>query len=182
MATQAVKITPAEIREFVELHQVGWRRAAQMMLPDDVSELEYNRLANRIKGIMATDRKRARRMNSAAPQPAFASPAKRRRRVPELPEVHSADLEREEYLRRMLAELEQDIAEMRNKGSWQALVSGHKQALSLRTELDELQAAQEEEAFNPTDIDQIVTEVLELGVEVLRHPRLIEAVEAARVH
>jgi len=181
------KITPEQVRHFVKTREVGWRRAARMMAPD-ASEEDQGRLGRRIRSLIASDRRKAKATLGITPKPEPPTrqppPGGKREQnlPPPTPQVHSADLERMEYLRRMLAELEADIAEMRVKGSWQALVSGHRQALSLRTELDELQAEQEEEAFDPTDIDQIVAEVLELPIEVLRHPLLIEAVEAARVH
>ena len=164
----ASDITPEQIRHFLELHQVGWRRGARLMAPN-ASEEEQRRLGHRIKAIAARDRKKTAPTTSTEPVV-----------TPNVPELDDIDLVA--LLRHDIQQLEVDMAGMREKGSWSALVGATKERRALRERLAELAAAAEEEAFNPTDIDQIVTEVLELGVEVLRHPRLIEAVEAARVH
>ena len=171
-------ITPEQIRHFLELHQVGWRRGARLMAPDATPE-EQKRLGYRIKAIAARDRKAKR-----ATTPATTTAT--RPGTPATTTPQSEDefdhLELEQVLRRDLRQLEQDMAGMREKGSWSALVNATRERRAMRVQIAELAQAREEDEFDPTDINQIVTEILELPEEVLRHPRLIEAMEAARVH
>jgi hypothetical protein len=167
-------ITPEQIRHFLQLHQVGWRRGARLMAPD-ASEDEQKRLGHRIKAIAARDRRATtpttRPVKTTKPTPMDDT----------APAVEDDTGELEDLLRRDLHQLEVDMAGMREKGSWSALVNATKERRAMRVQLGELIAAREDEDFDPLDIDQIVTEILELPVGVLRHPRLIEAVEAASI-
>jgi len=175
-------ITPEQIRHFLELHQVGWRRGARLMAPNATLE-EQQRLGYRIKAIAARDRKAAKQAKRATtPATRPTPPATSNHPELEQDEDEFNHLELEQVLRCDLRQLEQDMAGMREKGSWSALVNATRERRAMRVQIAELAQAREEDEFDPTDINQIVTEILELPEEVLRHPRLIEAMEAARVH
>ena len=180
-------ITAEQIRNFVKLHRVGWRRAAKLMAPDATPE-QQKKLGSRISSVINYERKKARKTMvettaGTTPTPSSNPPAP----LPPPPAATAAppppaDDGLAAKLRHDLWQLETDMMGMRGKGSWQALVSATRERRNIRERLVELDALAEEEAFDPTDIDQIVDEILELPEEVLRHPKLIEAIEAARVH
>ena len=169
-------ISPDSIRHFLANHKIGKVRAARMLAPKATPE-EQRKLANRI-GAIATHQRRKEGKATPAPSPAPLPPPPTATAAPPPPDDDGLAAE----LRHDLWQLETDMMGMRDKGSWQALVSATRERRNIRERLVELDALAEEEAFDPTDIDQIVDEILELPEEVLRHPKLIEAIEAARVH
>jgi len=184
-------ITAEQIRNFVKLHRVGWRRAAKLMAPDATPE-QQKKLGSRISSVINYERKKARKTmveTTAGTTPGTPTPSPNPPTPlpsPPTPCVAPAQPDSDDglaaKLRHDLWQLETDMMGMRDKGSWQALVSATRERRNIRERLVELDALAEEEAFDPTDIDQIVDEILELPDDVLRHPKLIEAIEASRVH
>ncbi len=84
---------------------------------------------------------------------------------------HPADIPRDEYLRNELFLLHEEIARMVDRGSWQAVVAARRLALNYRSELDDLAREQATE-FDPTDLDEVIAELLKLPNAVFAHPSI----------
>lgn len=91
--------------------------------------------------------------------------------------THPADVSRVDFLRQQLQEIEQNLLDMDESKSWQALVAGRRLALNIRTELDEAKAAAPKE-FEPQTLGDVVAEVLKLPKAVWRHPDVVARVKA----
>lgn len=96
---------------------------------------------------------------------------------------HPADIPREQYLRTELELLHEELGQMVERGSWQALVAGRRLALQYRNEIDALKATKAADAFDPTSIDDVVSEVAKLPDAVFAHPDIVARVaECHRAH
>ena len=75
---------------------------------------------------------------------------------------HPADIDRETWLREELSLLQEEIGQMVERQSWQAVVAARRLALSYRDQLDAIRDEKGNEEFEPTSINEIVAEVLGL--------------------
>lgn len=89
---------------------------------------------------------------------------------------HPADVDREQWLREELALLQEEIGQMVQRNSWQAVVSARRLALSYRDQIDAIRAEKGPEEFAPTTIDQVVEQVLALPDSVFLHPGVVARV------
>ncbi len=86
--------------------------------------------------------------------------------------THPADVSRVDFLRQQLQEIEQNLLDMDESKSWQALVAGRRLALNIRTELDDAKKEAPKE-FEPQTLDDVVAEVLKLPNAVFQHPAML---------
>jgi hypothetical protein len=91
--------------------------------------------------------------------------------------AHPADQTEEDYLRSSLLAIHAEIEEMSKAGSWQAAMAGRRLALTYRKELDDLKREQPAD-FEPTEVDDIIPELLLLPDAVFSHPLIRERVAA----
>jgi len=110
-------------------------------------------------------------------------PKSRRKKKAQESQGHTAaeiaDMDRGAYLRHQLVEAHEDIAATRKAKSWTALIHARKYASGVRDQLDEHRVAEQEEGYDPTDIEDLVAEVIMLGDDILKHPSLVDAVALA---
>ncbi len=89
---------------------------------------------------------------------------------------HPADISRKDYLRDQLWLIHEEMAEMLDRGSFQALVAARRLSLAYRTELDDL-AREETPDFEPRELADVVAEVLRLPDALFADPAIVERVD-----
>ena len=85
--------------------------------------------------------------------------------------IHPADMPRIDYLRRELFLLHEEIAEMVERGSWQAVVAARRLALQYRNEIEDLRKVESAD-FEPQTVDQVVEELAKLPDAIFGHPMI----------
>ncbi len=93
---------------------------------------------------------------------------------------HPADMSRKDYLRDQLWLIHEEMGEMLEHGSFQALVAARRISLTYRTELDNM-ARDEMPDFEPRALADVVSEVLKLPDALFADPSIVERVAAAAI-
>lgn len=95
---------------------------------------------------------------------------------------HPADIDRLSWLRDELSLLQDEIGQMVERNSWQAVVAARRLALSYRDQIDQLVAEKGSDEFEPTTVDEVVAQVLALPDSVFVHPEVIARVARCSGH